>query len=65
MRSHNAGDREEHRFVLRVWREPSASRPQWRGSVYEASSALEIASSKLRDLLDFIALRLDCVREEE
>ncbi|HEY1882671.1 MAG TPA: hypothetical protein VGG51_06490 [Candidatus Cybelea sp.] len=51
-------EREDHRFVLRFWREPSASESGWRGSVYEVSSALGIASGKLRDLWDFIALRL-------
>jgi hypothetical protein len=51
-------ERQDHRFVLHVWREPSASAPAWRGSVYEVSSALSIASGRLRDLWDFIALRL-------
>jgi hypothetical protein len=51
-------DRENHRFVVRLWREKSASEPVWRGSVYEVSSALTIASYKLRDLWDFIILRL-------
>ncbi len=51
--------REDHRFVVHLWRERSASEPVWRGSVYEVSSALGIASSKLRDLWDFIMLRLN------
>ncbi|MGB6738824.1 MAG: hypothetical protein WBE59_00055 [Candidatus Cybelea sp.] len=51
-------EREDHRFVLRFWREPSTAQSAWRGSVYEVSSALGIASGKLRDLWDFIALRL-------
>ena len=51
-------ERQDHRFLLRVWREPSASKPVWRGSVYEVSTTLGIASGKLRDLWDFIALRL-------
>jgi hypothetical protein len=51
-------DRKDHRFLLRFWREPSTSGSGWRGSVYEVSSALGIASVKLRDLWDFIALRL-------
>lgn len=54
----NVSDREDHRFVVRLWREKSASEPAWRGSVYEVSSALTIASSKLRDLWDFMMLRL-------
>lgn len=56
--SEGGSEREDHRFVLHVWREPSASAPAWRGSVYEVSSALSIASGRLRDLWDFIALRL-------
>jgi hypothetical protein len=50
--------RQDHRFVLHVWREPSASDAEWRGSVYETSSALSIASARLGDLWDFIVLRL-------
>jgi hypothetical protein len=50
--------REDHRFVVHLWRETSASQPAWRGSVYEVSSALGLASCKLRDLWDFIMLRL-------
>ena len=51
-------DRKDHRFVLHVWREPSAAPPGWRGSVYEVATTLSIVSDKLRDLWDFIALRL-------
>jgi hypothetical protein len=51
--------REDHRFVVRLWREGSVSEPVWRGSVYEVSSALGIASCKPRDLWDFIMLRLN------
>lgn len=52
-------DRKDHRFVLHVWREPSAAPPGWRGSVYEVATTLSIASDKLRDLWDFIALRIN------
>ena len=51
--------REDRRFVVHLWREQSANELGWRGSVYEVSSALGIASCKLRDLWDFIMLRLD------
>ena len=37
-------EREDHRFVLRFWREPLTAQNGWRGSVYEVSSALGIAS---------------------
>jgi hypothetical protein len=56
-------DRNDHRFVLRVWREPSAAPPGWRGSVYEVATTLSIVSDKLPDLWDFIALRLDELRQ--
>ncbi|HEV3091872.1 MAG TPA: hypothetical protein VGX91_10595 [Candidatus Cybelea sp.] len=56
-RKRDAG-REEHRFVLHLWREPSSSRGAWRGSIYEVASAARIASGKLRDLWDFVTLRL-------
>jgi hypothetical protein len=55
VRSEDKREREDRRFVLRFWREPSAG---WRGSVYEVSSAFGIASGKLRDLWDFVTLRL-------
>jgi hypothetical protein len=51
--------REDHRFVVHLWRERSAGEPRWRGTVYEVSSALGIASCKLLDLWDFIMLRLN------
>lgn len=49
--------REDRRFVVRLWCETSAGGPVWRGSAYDVSSAVGIASSKLRDLWDFIILR--------
>lgn len=57
-------DRNDHRFVLHVWREPSAAPPGWRGSVYEVATTLSIVSDKLRDLWDFIALRLSQASDE-
>jgi hypothetical protein len=58
VRSDGNGERKDHRFVLHFWREPSAAETGWRGSVYEVSTALGIASGKFRDLWDFITLRL-------
>ncbi len=58
MQPDNDSERQQHRFVIHVWREPSASESPWRGSVYEVSTAVSIVSAKLRDLWDFIALRL-------
>jgi hypothetical protein len=51
-------DRENHRFVVRIWREAGSTKPAWRGSVHDVSSATGIVSDKLRDLWDFIVLRL-------
>jgi hypothetical protein len=58
VRSEGKREREDRRFVLHFWREPSAAEGGWRGSVYEVSSAFGIASGKLRDLWDFVTLRL-------
>jgi hypothetical protein len=58
VRSDGNRERKDHRFVLHFWREPSGVETGWRGSVYEASSALGIASGRFRDLWDFITLRL-------
>ena len=35
MQPDNDSERQQHRFVIHVWREPSASESPWRGSVYE------------------------------
>jgi hypothetical protein len=51
-------DRMEHRFVLRLWREPSTTTPQWRGSIVEVTSDARVVSSDLDDLWDFVMLRL-------
>jgi hypothetical protein len=58
-------ERDEHRFVLRIWREPSASGPEWHGSVVEVNSALSVASGELNELLDFIKVRLDRSAQEQ
>jgi hypothetical protein len=50
--------RKDYRFVVRLWREKSELHSAWRGSVYDVSAAVGIASTKLRDLWDFIMLRL-------
>jgi hypothetical protein len=51
-------EREQHVFVVRIWREPSARGGTWRGSVHEPTSDRRIASTSLHDLWDFIAIRL-------
>ena len=50
--------RKDYRFVVRLWRDTPEAHSPWRGSVYDVSAALGIASTKLRDLWDFIMLRL-------
>jgi hypothetical protein len=58
VRSERGDQREEHRFIVHLWRETSTSDPAWRGSVYDVSSPLGIVSGRLRDLWDFMVLRL-------
>jgi hypothetical protein len=49
--------RDQHTFVLRVWRESTAD--AWRGSVEEVGSGHRLTSARLTDLTDFIVVRLD------
>jgi hypothetical protein len=50
--------REEHVFVLRVWKEPARSRVGWRASVVHLGSGCSVAATECRDIVDFIALRI-------
>jgi hypothetical protein len=50
--------RDEHLFIVRTWREEPAG-PDWKVSVLHVPSGLRLATSKLRDLDDFIRLRLE------
>jgi hypothetical protein len=49
--------REEHVFVLRVWKEP-ASKVGWRASVVHLGSGSSVATTECRDIVDFVALRV-------
>jgi len=54
-----AAAREEHLFIVRTWREASAAERDWRVSVLHVPSGTRLASSHLRDVDDFIRLRLE------
>jgi hypothetical protein len=50
--------REDHLFVLRVWREPSSSSPDWRATIEHIASGKRLSSTDLKDVDDFIRLSL-------
>jgi hypothetical protein len=50
--------REEHVFVLRVWKEPATSSAGWRASVVHVGSGCSVAATECRDIVDFVALRV-------
>jgi hypothetical protein len=54
----SAGRRYERVFVVRVWREEGAGSGGPRGSVHELESGHRFFFSGLRDLHDFLTLRL-------
>jgi hypothetical protein len=51
-------EREEHLFIVRTWRQASAGQ-DWRVSVLHVPSGMRLASSQLRDIDDFIRLRIE------
>ena len=53
--------KEEHVFIVRVWSEPGAAAPQWRATVEDVGSGRRVSSTDLRDVQDFIRLRLGTV----
>jgi hypothetical protein len=50
--------REEHVFVLRVWKEAATSRVGWRATIVHVASGCSVAATELRDINDFIRLRI-------
>ncbi len=55
-----------HLFIVRIWREAArAVPPQWRGSVEHVPSHQQRYFATMRDLTDFITLRLSCLLLEE
>lgn len=50
--------REEHVFVLRVWKEAATSRVGWRATIVHLESGCSVAATELRDIDDFIRLRI-------
>lgn len=53
-----AVSREEHVFVVRIWKEAAATLAGWRATVVHLPSGSNVAASDLRDINDFIQLRL-------
>ncbi|HLY01977.1 MAG TPA: hypothetical protein VKR56_05705 [Candidatus Cybelea sp.] len=50
--------REEHVFVLRIWKEPPPARVGWRATITDLKSGCKVAATELRDIADFIRLRI-------
>jgi hypothetical protein len=50
--------REQHVFVLRVWTEAGSSRNGWRATIVHVESGCSVAATELRDIDDFIRLRI-------
>jgi hypothetical protein len=53
---HPASDR--HVFVIRVWRDEGSAADAWRASVLHVASGRRLTSTDLRDVEDFVRLRL-------
>lgn len=49
---------EEHVFLVRVWSEPNGRASQLRAVIEEVSTGHRIASTDLREIDDFIRLRI-------
>jgi len=50
--------REDHLFVLRVWREAAPSAPDWRATIEHVPTGQRLSSTDLKDVDDFVRLRL-------
>lgn len=50
--------REDHLFVLRVWREAAPSAPSWRATIEHIPTGARLSSVDLTEVDDFIRLRL-------
>jgi hypothetical protein len=55
--------REDHLFVLRVWREAAASSPSWRATIEHIPTGARLSSADLTEIDDFIRLRLSDERD--
>jgi len=56
-------EREDHLFVLRVWREAGAQSAGWCAAIEHVQSGKRLRSTDLREVDDFIRLRLADVFE--
>jgi hypothetical protein len=50
--------REQHVFVLRVWKEAATSNAAWRASIVHLESGCRVSATEFRDIDDFIRLRI-------
>lgn len=61
----NFKERTEHLFLVRLWVEAGQAEPvEWRGTVEHVPSGQRLNFISLRDLTDFIALRLKTLPRE-
>ncbi len=57
-------DRQRYLFVVRIWQESNVEQPSvWRGMVEHVPFGQRLYFTSLKDLSDFIALRLDKLPE--
>ena len=54
---------EDHLFVLRIWREAAPSEPEWRATIEHVPTGKRLSSTDLKDVDDFVRLRLADVSE--
>jgi hypothetical protein len=52
---------QRHVFVIRVWRDGDRPREPWRASVLHVGSGQRLATTELRDVEDFVRMRLRAV----
>lgn len=52
------GAREEHSFMVRIWKEAAAAQAGWRATIVHLESGCTVAATDLRDIDDFIRLRI-------
>jgi hypothetical protein len=52
---------QRHVFVIRIWQEDDRARERWRASVLHVGSGQRLATTELRDVEDFVRMRLRAV----
>ena len=54
----STNEREQHLFIVRIWRERSSGNGSWRGSAKHIESGRVIVSADIDEITDFIRVRL-------